>query len=30
MSGPSQLIQIELGAPLRVPKPQWLRAKAPV
>src|SRR5450755_241249 len=30
MSGSSQLIQIELGAPLRVPKPQWLRAKAPV
>jgi lipoic acid synthetase len=30
MAGPSQLIQIELGAPPRMPKPQWLRAKAPV
>ena len=30
MAGSSQLIQIELGAPLRAPKPQWLRAKAPV
>ncbi len=30
MAGASQLIQIELGAPLRVPKPEWLRAKAPV
>ena len=30
MAGPSQLIQIELGAPPRAPKPQWLRAKAPV
>jgi lipoic acid synthetase len=30
MAGSSQLIQIELGAPQRVPKPQWLRAKAPV
>jgi len=30
MAGSSQLIQIELGAPLRTPKPQWLRAKAPV
>jgi lipoyl synthase len=30
MSGSSQLIQIELGAPVRMPKPQWLRAKAPV
>src|SRR3954468_13405111 len=30
MAGPSQLIQIELGAPVRTPKPQWLRAKAPV
>src|ERR1700727_3962804 len=29
MSSSSQLIQIELGAPQRVPKPQWLRAKAP-
>jgi len=30
MAGSSQLIQIELGAPLRTPKPSWLRAKAPV
>ena len=30
MAGTSQLIQIELGPPPRVPKPQWLRAKAPV
>src|SRR5579862_3004426 len=30
MAGPSQLIQIELAPPLRVPKPEWLRAKAPV
>src|SRR6202162_6389862 len=30
MAGSPQLIQIELGAPQRVPKPQWLRAKAPV
>lgn len=30
MAGSSQLIQIELGAPQRMPKPQWLRAKAPV
>jgi len=30
MAGSSQLIQIELDAPLRTPKPQWLRAKAPV
>jgi lipoyl synthase len=29
MAGSSQLIQIELGPPLRQPKPQWLRAKAP-
>ena len=27
---PPQLIQIELSPPPRVPKPQWLRAKAPV
>lgn len=26
----SQLIQIELASPPRAPKPQWLRAKAPV
>ncbi|MGO9088602.1 MAG: lipoyl synthase [Candidatus Sulfotelmatobacter sp.] len=30
MAAPSQLIQIELNPPLRAPKPQWLRAKAPV
>jgi len=30
MAGVSQLIQIELAPPPRVPKPQWLRAKAPV
>src|SRR5258708_15213975 len=30
MAGPSQLIQIEVSPPLRVPKPDWLRAKAPV
>jgi lipoic acid synthetase len=29
MAGASQLIQIELGPPQRVPKPTWLRAKAP-
>ena len=30
MAGSSQLIQIELGTPQRLPKPSWLRAKAPV
>jgi lipoyl synthase len=30
MAGSSQLIQIELNPVLRAPKPQWLRAKAPV
>jgi len=30
MAGPPQLIQIELSAPPRALKPQWLRAKAPV
>jgi lipoic acid synthetase len=30
MAGTSQLIQIEVGPPVRVPKPEWLRAKAPV
>lgn len=30
MAGASQLIQIELHPPLRQPKPNWLRAKAPV
>jgi lipoic acid synthetase len=29
MAGVSQLIQIELSPPQRVPKPTWLRAKAP-
>src|SRR5215475_4468105 len=30
MAGASQLIQIEIAPPPRVPKPRWLRAKAPV
>jgi lipoic acid synthetase len=30
MAGTSQLVQIELGGPLRMPKPAWLRARAPV
>ena len=30
MADASQLVQIELGPPIRRPKPQWLRAKAPV
>jgi lipoic acid synthetase len=30
VSSNSQLIQIELSPPPRAPKPQWLRAKAPV
>jgi lipoic acid synthetase len=30
MVGASQLVQIELGPPVRQPKPEWLRAKAPV
>jgi lipoyl synthase len=30
MAGSSQLIQIDLAAPQRMPKPPWLRAKAPV
>jgi lipoic acid synthetase len=29
MGSPSQLVQIELGTPLRQAKPSWLRAKAP-
>jgi lipoic acid synthetase len=29
MAGTSQLVQIELGPPVRQPKPEWLRAKAP-
>jgi len=30
MAGASQLIQIDVGPPIRLPKPDWLRAKAPV
>jgi lipoyl synthase len=30
MADVPQLIQIELGPPVRAPKPSWLRAKAPV
>ena len=30
MAASSQLVQIELGPPIRQPKPGWLRAKAPV
>jgi lipoic acid synthetase len=30
MAGTSQLVQIDLGGPLRMPKPSWLRARAPV
>ncbi len=30
MAGSSQLVQIELGPPVRQLKPEWLRAKAPV
>ena len=30
MGGTSQLIQIGLTPPLRMPKPQWLRARAPL
>jgi lipoyl synthase len=30
MAGASQLVQIELGPPVRQPKPAWLKAKAPV
>lgn len=30
MAGSSQLVQIEINPPPRAPKPQWLRAKAPV
>jgi lipoyl synthase len=30
MAGSSQLIQIEVNPPVRQPKPDWLRAKAPV
>ena len=30
MAGSSQLIQIDIAPPLRQPKPEWLKAKAPV
>jgi len=30
MAGTPQLVQIDLGPPVRQPKPEWLRAKAPV
>src|ERR1700690_3707229 len=30
MAGAAQLVQIDVGPPLRQPKPDWLRAKAPV
>ena len=30
MASNSQLVQIEISPPVRQPKPQWLRAKAPV
>ncbi len=30
MAASSQFVQIELGPPIRQPKPDWLRAKAPV
>jgi len=30
MAGASQLVQIDIAPPVRAPKPQWLRAKAPV
>ena len=30
MAASSQLVQIDLGPPIRQPKPGWLRAKAPV
>ncbi len=30
MAASSQLVQIEIGPPVRQPKPEWLRAKAPV
>src|ERR1700730_10186398 len=29
MAGTSQLVQIELGGPLRMPTPSWLRVRAP-
>ena len=30
MAGAAQLVQIDVGLPIRQPKPDWLRAKAPV
>jgi len=30
MAGAAQLVQIDIGRPVRQPKPEWLRAKAPV
>jgi lipoic acid synthetase len=30
MAASSQLVQIDIGPPIRQPKPDWLRAKAPV
>ena len=30
MSSSSPLVQIEIGGPVRLPKPDWLKAKAPV
>ena len=30
MAASSQLVQIDIGPPVRQPKPEWLRAKAPV
>src|SRR5580704_14624708 len=30
MAGASQFVQIDLAPPLRQPKPEWLRARAPV
>ena len=30
MAGASQLVQIDVAPPVRAPKPQWLRAEAPV
>ena len=30
MAGASQFVQIDVGPPVRQPKPEWLRAKAPV
>jgi lipoic acid synthetase len=30
MAGVAQLVQIDVGPPVRQPKPDWLRAKAPV